>query len=155
MTKSTSPAAHINNTMSFCINVCSMKYIFLPHLSPCLACKSIKQNVQIGCGRFIKSYIVYSGCNVMYNGAQTGQWTDSLRCRPLVWGISFGSRHHFVFILLRNQTLMRHFLGNQLGCRMNFVELKNPCDRIYVAKTKTQTCQSQDNHALKYTLLCS
>lgn len=49
MMKTTSHAAPINNKMSFCINVSSMKDALIPHLSPCLACKSINQTVPTGC----------------------------------------------------------------------------------------------------------
>lgn len=43
MMKTTSHAAPINNKMSFCINVSSMKDTLITHWSPCLACKSINK----------------------------------------------------------------------------------------------------------------
>ena len=49
MMKTTSHADPINNKMSFCINVSSMKDALIPHLSPCHACKSINQTVPNGC----------------------------------------------------------------------------------------------------------
>lgn len=55
-----SHAAHINNKMSFCINVSSMKDTLIPHLSPCLACKSINRT---------DSYIEETFCGVQQVGS--------------------------------------------------------------------------------------